>query len=488
MLYTRCAISVGDTRVEQLPLFLDLTSRSCLLVGAGSVAERKARLLLRAGAELKVVAPHMNDWFETLDPHTSAHKIDLIRTGFTASMCDGQHLVIAATGIDRVDRAVKSAADARGLWCNVVDRPDISTALFPAIVDRHPVTIAIGTGGTSPTLARRIKQQIEALLPARLGVLARQLGHWRTEVKRRIKALDERRGFWEKLLSGPIPNHLLAGRETHARRAFKQLLGTGRVFSGEGEAWLVGAGPGDAGLMTLRGHQLLAQADIVLHDALVSEAVLDLARRDAKRVCVGKAPGESHTQRDVTRMLVRLVRKGYKVCRLKGGDPLIFGRGGEEARALSAANLPFEIVPGISAVQGCAASAGIPLTYRGVSSRIILATGVIEQGGVPSFAACADSDQTLALYMSMHRLRATARQLIAAGASAATPAILVEQGTTPDERVLEGTLADIADIGEAHGIRSPAMLFVGDSLKLRSPPTERAHEHSPVSLPEAVSA
>ena len=453
--------------MEQLPLFLDLNSKSCLIVGAGSVAERKSRLLLRAGARVTVVAPVMSEYFESLETES----VTLVHAPFEADMCRGHHLIVAATGIDSVNRQVVRTAQEYGIWCNVVDQAELSTAFFPAIIDRSPVTIAVGTGGTSPTLARRIKQQIEALLPARLGAMAERLGGWRTQVKRRLKDAEERRFFWEGVVSGPIADHLLAGRESEAEQEFHCFLDAPKAKQSQGEAYLVGAGPGDVGLMTLRGHQLLSQADVVLYDSLISEEILDLARRDAKRLCVGKGPGESHKQGELTRTLVRLVQKGYRVCRLKGGDPLIFGRGGEEAEALEVAGLPFEIVPGVSAAQGCAASVGIPLTFRGIASSVTLATGIAEKDSEPDWASLARPGQTLALYMGVRSLKRITTKLIANGLADSTPAALVENGTTRHQRFLESTLARIADLGAEQGIKSPAILFVGESLSRRSEPS-----------------
>ncbi len=453
--------------MEQLPLFLNLNSKSCLIVGAGSVAERKARMLLRAGASLTVVAPVMNDYFMSLDPR----RVKLLHAAFKAEMCQGQHLVIAATGVDSVNQQVADAARKLAVWCNVVDQAELSTAFVPAIIDRSPVTIAVGTGGASPTLARRIKRQIEAMLPSRLGNLAATLGRWRLKVKRRLRDSEDRRHFWERVVSGPIAGHLLAGRDSEAEQEFLRLLDDPLSRRGQGEAYLVGAGPGDVGLMTLRGHQLLSQADIVLHDALIPEAILDLARRDAKRVSVGKRPGESHKQAEITRSLVGLVRKGYRVCRLKGGDPLIFGRGGEEAKALEKEGLPFEIVPGVSAAQGCAASVGIPLTYRGISNSVTFATGITIGGAEPDWASLARADQTLALYMGVRSLEHVTAQLIIHGLAASTPAALVENGTLPEERFFESTLAKIADLASQQGINSPAILFVGENLSLRAEPS-----------------
>ena len=461
--------------MDKLPLSLDLKAKSCLLVGAGGIAERKARLLLRAGADLTVVAPVANDYFESL----GEKQVTLIRGAFEPHMCRGRHLIVAATNSETVNRQVSSAAEQLGVWCNVVDRPELSSVFFPAIIDRSPVTIAIGTAGQSPTLARWLKRSIEARLPTRLNTLASALGRWRDEVRHKITNPDERRGFFDKLLSGPIAGHLLAGRETAAEEAFRRQLDapTYRAHNA-GEAFLVGAGPGDVGLLTLRGHQLLSQADVVLYDALVSEEMLDFARRDAMRVCVGKRAGESHKQAEITQTLVGLVKKGYRVCRLKGGDPLIFGRGGEEAEALARAGLAFEIVPGISAAQGCAASAGIPLTFRRIASSVTLATGVIDKHTDPDWKALARPGQTLALYMSMGSIERVCERLMGAGLPASTPAAVVEKGTTAQERIFDATLKDIARTCRQARVGSPAMLFVGESVALRLDQTKQTKWNS----------
>ncbi len=448
--------------MEQLPLFLDLKSKSCLLVGAGDVAERKARLLLRAGGRLTVIAPSISDYFESLD----RAQVTISQQAFAPNVCEGHHLIIAATNCEAVNRAVADAAQRLGIWCNVVDRPALSSVFFPAMIDRSPVTIAIGTGGHSPTLARWLKRRIEAGLPSRLSILGKALGRWRQHVQTQIKDAAIRQRFFERILDGPVARHVLAGRVAEAEAAFAREIKTPREK--QGEAYLVGAGPGDVGLLTLRGHQLLSQADIVLYDALVSEDVLEFTRRDAKRVCVGKRPGESHKQAGLTQSFVGLVKKGYRVCRLKGGDPFIFGRGGEEIQALAEAGLPFEVVPGITAAQGCAASAGIALTFRNIASSVTLATGSVGKGNEPDWALLARPGQTLALYMSMASLEMVSANLIAAGLAPHTPAAVVEKGTLEKERIVDATLAGIAEACHEHSIGSPAMLFVGKSVALRA--------------------
>ena len=449
--------------MQQLPLFLDLASKSCLIVGGGRIAARKARLLLRAGAGVTIVAPAISEEIAAFDDD----RLAIVKAAFEPTMCQGHHLIIAATNLRHVNRQVSGAANHFGIWCNAVDDADLSTAFFPAIVDRSPVTIAVGTGGTSPSLARQIKKQIEAILPSRLGQLARQLGHWRDQVKLARTNPDARKRFWEHVLSGPIARHLLAGRQQEAEQAFQRELNAPGGYSSPGEAYLVGAGPGDAGLLTLHGHQLLAQADVVLYDSLISEEILDFARKDANRVCVGKRPGESYKQAEISRMLVRLVKKGYRVCRLKGGDPFVFGRGGEEAEALAKAGLPFQVVPGITAALGCAASAGIPLTLRGVSSSLRLATAISKGASDPDWQLLAQPGQTLALYMSLGSLNRVVSQLIAHGMPCSTPAAVVENGTKTNQRVLEAELGQIAQVCAEHEAKPPAILFVGEVVAMR---------------------
>ena len=459
--------------MEHLPLFLNLKDARCLVVGGGAVAVRKIRLLRRAGAAVTVVAPAISRELRALtapaDPSTDdpGPHITLVPERFSPRHCDGQQLVVSATGDGAVDRLVAKEAKDRGVWCNVVDDLDLSTFIFPAIVDRSPVVVAIGTSGAAPVLARRLKGQIESLLPARIGELAARARRWRDLVKRRIPAMVARRRFWERLFDGPIARHVLAGRPRRAERDFTRALLHPVAEPACGEAYLVGAGPGDPGLITLRGRQLLSRADVVLYDALVSTEVLDYARKDATLIAVGKKPGDSDRQDGITELLVRFVAEGNRVCRLKGGDPLVFGRGGEEAAALAAAGLPFEIVPGISAALGCAASAGIPLTQRGVSSSVTFATPVVGRSEEPDWPLLARSGHTLALYMSVGAMATVTNDLIRHGMDETTPAAVVENGTSPRQRVIEADLATIARTSRAYRVRSPAILYVGASVALR---------------------
>ena len=452
--------------MNYLPIFVKLDQQPCLVVGGGAVAGRKAALLLRAGARVSVVAPGLVDSLKRLcEQRQVAH----IRSEFRPEHVTGKRLVIAATDDAQVNSAVSRSAEAAGVPCNVVDNAGESSFILPAIVDRSPVTIAIGTGGNAPVLAQRLKSKIEAWLPARIGELARRAGRWRGPVSNRFSTIDERRRFWQRFFDGPVAEHILANRIAEAERLVRRELigGIGPKATEQGEAYIVGAGPGDPGLLTIRAQQLLSQADVVLYDRLVARPILDLARKEAELVSVGKAVGESKMRQEtINRMLIDFVRQGKRVCRLKGGDPFIFGRGGEEAAALKAAGLPYQVVPGISAALGCAAYAGIPLTMRGVSGSVTFATAKLDGRRSADWQALARTGQTLALYMSAGSVQESASQLLYHGLAATTPAALVESGTTEHQRVLHSTLGQVAGDAQAAGIQAPALLFIGESVAL----------------------
>lgn len=448
--------------MNYLPLFVDLKDRPCLIVGAGEVAARKAALLLRAGARLRVIAPAAGAGIQRLH---DLGELVFEAAAFTPSQLAGQRLVIAATDNPNLNREVFAAARDADVLCNAVDDREHCDFILPAIVDRDPVLVAFSTGGEAPVLAQRLKSQLEAWLPARIGTLARRAGQWRGLVKKRFSTIDARRRFWQRFFGGPIAADLLAGRDGKAERAMRQELISGKPEPVSGSASIVGAGPGDPALMTLRAQQLLSNADVVLYDRLVSPLILDMARKEAVLISVGKeGGGPSVPQAVITDWLLQHVRDGKRVCRLKGGDPFVFGRGGEEAAALAAADLPFEIVPGISAALGCAAYSGIPLTLRGVSASVTFATASLQTDDDPDWAVLARPGQTLALYMSLQRLQHCSAALLRHGLPASTPAALVAEGTTPRQRIVRGTVATIAAL--ATGVPSPAILFVGEAVAL----------------------
>ena len=458
--------------MEHLPLFARLDGRRCLVVGGGAVAARKVRLLRSAGAEVTVASPALvDDLRQLLDHGKIQHDAWGGNGRLDASRLRPEHLrpywlVVAATADRELNAAAARAAEAAQRFCNVVDDPELGNFIMPAIVDRAPVTVAVSTGGASPVLARWLKGRIESMLPLGVGALARLAGRWRDRVRGGIEDIDRRRRFWERVLDSQVPESVYAGREAEAETALDRLLAQWRSAHPErtGEAYLVGAGPGRADLITLRGRQLLSQAEVVLYDRLVGEEVLEFARRDAELISVAKTPGKpSIKQDDINAMLIHHVRAGKRVCRLKGGDPMIFGRGGEEVEALSTAGLPFQVVPGVSAAQGCACYAGIPLTLRGAAQSVVLTTGHTERG-IAEVAGFSPG-QTLVLYMGVAKYPILAQRLIDRGYDPATPVAVVERGTAPDQRVLSTVLGSLGAAAEAHGVNSPALLIVGETSR-----------------------
>jgi uroporphyrin-III C-methyltransferase/precorrin-2 dehydrogenase/sirohydrochlorin ferrochelatase len=452
--------------MQHLPLYADLKNRPCLVVGGGTVAEKRVRQLLDAKARVTVLAPALSGGLAEL---TALGQVHFEPGTFDARSLDPYWLIVAATDDPAVNSQVAAAAEAAKRFCNVVDDPEHCTFLMPAIIDFDPVTIAVGTSGQSPVIARWLKGLIETAVPARVGTLARLAGRWRERIRNAIPAIGERRRFWEDALTGDVAEHAYAGRDEQAEQALAAALERWHDVDPKaartGEAYLVGAGPGSPDLITVRGRQLLAHADVVLYDRLVNPAILSFARRDAELICVGKTPHKpSITQVQLNRLLVQLVASGKRVCRLKGGDPMIFGRVGEELEALTAAGLPFQIVPGVSAVEGCAAYAGIPLTLRGVAHAILITTGHTRDHVSPDLAAY-QPGQTLALYMGVARFASIVDQLVGNGHDAATPVAIVESGTMPEQRVIRATLGDLARVAAELKVASPALLLVGETVR-----------------------
>ena len=436
--------------MQFFPAFLRLDGRSCLLVGGGKIAVRKARLLLSAGAKLTVVAPELDEAFQALDLRHEA------RT-FEDSDVDGHWLVVSATGDPTVESSVYEAATEAGIFCNAVDDRNACSYITPAIVDRGGLVVAISSGGDAPVLARQVRTRIESLLPATLGEIVDVAARWRDRVAGRFNDLTTRRRFWESFFGRHSTSEMAVAEQAI------QTMYDGEPQSG-GEAWLVGAGPGDPDLLTLRALHCLQAADVIVHDRLVSDEILSLARRDADRISVGKKPGcRTNRQEDINALLVRLVGEGKRVCRLKGGDPFIFGRGGEEAAALEAAGFRYSVVPGITAAAGCAAAAGIPLTHRDASQSLLLLTAH-GQDSVDrlDWASLARDRQTLAVYMGVRRFPDLMAKLIANGRPADTPVAIIERGTTEQQRIVRGSLGQLTMLAEAHRVESPSMLIIGD--------------------------
>ena len=454
--------------MEQLPVFLNLRDWPCLVVGAGRVGAGKAEVLVSAGARVRMVAPEPGE-----------HAAELAREGllslrkghFEESDLDGCRLVVAATDDRALNRRIVALAEARGVLANSASEARIGHFSMPAIVDRSPVLAAVSTGGASPSLARYVRARLETLIPRSFGRLAELARASRDEVNARLPRISDRRAFWDRVFEGPIAEMAFAGRFEDARTALRALLNEGGHAAGpaSGEVYLVGAGPGDPDLLTFRAMRLMQQADVVVYDRLVSPGVLALARRDAEKIYAGKRRDDhALPQPGINRLLVELAREGRRVLRLKGGDPFTFGRGGEEIATLAEEGIPFQVVPGVTAASGCAAYAGIPLTHRDHAHACIFVTGNREKGRVAlDWEAVARPDQTVVVYMGLESLREICAGLVRHGLDAATPAALVEQGTTENQRVLEGTLDTLADRVEGAGACAPALLIVGEVVRLR---------------------
>lgn len=447
--------------MDYFPAFLDLHGRRCLVVGGGDIALRKARLLAAAGAAVDIVATEVSP---AVAEFAAQHSMPVTEREFRTADIAGHWLVVSATGDAAVERLVFETATAEGVFCNSVDDKSNCSYITPAIVDRSPIVVAVSSGGSAPVLARQLRAKIETLLPRDFGRLASLARHWREHVAGRIDSLLGRRRFWESVFDGPARDYAIGGYIDEAEREMARLL---VEFEGRkadrGEAWLVGAGPGDPELLTLRALQIMQVADVILHDRLVSDEILALARRDADLISVGKEPGGSdNSQGSINELLVSLVREGKRVCRLKGGDPFIFARGGEELEALQTAGLPIEVVPGITAAAGCAAVAGIPLTHRDFSQSVaFVAAHGKDSVDALDWPSLARDRQTVVFYMAVKRFPELMNALIDNGRSPDTPIVIIERGTLPDQRVVRGRLGQLTLLAAAQRIRAPAILIVG---------------------------
>lgn len=446
------------------PLFADLRGRRVLVVGAGTVAARKIAALLAAGAEIEVVAAELGervrDW---LGADVLRHRA----REFEPGQIDGAWLAIAATGDAALNARVFDAASARRVFCNVVDDAARSSFQSPAVVERGPLRIAVSSGGAAPVLARQVRARIEALLDDSLGPLAALLGRWRERLRARLPALSARRRFVETLAEGEVARLLGSAQPEAAEAALAAALDRAQPAPA-GRVSLVGAGPGDPGLLTLKALRRLQQADVILHDALVDPAVLELARRDAEFIEVGKRAGQPCTsQPSIHALMLAHARAGRRVVRLKGGDPFVFGRGGEELAFLRRHDIVCEVVPGITAAVACAAYAGVPLTHRehAQSVRLVTAHGR-DSVDTLDWPALAQERQTLAFYMAVGRLEALRDRLLEHGRDPATPFAIVENGSRPDQRVVLGRLAELPERARAHAVASPAIVIVGEVAAL----------------------
>nr|WP_181447821.1 MULTISPECIES: siroheme synthase CysG [Pseudoalteromonas] len=453
----------GENKVQYLPIFTKLDDKPVLVVGGGDVALRKCRAFLKARAHVTLVAPEFCDELREL---AEKGDVTLINDFFKEQYLDQQMLVIAATDIDSVNKDVFELANARNIFVNVVDDQPKCSFIFPSIVDRDPITIAISSAGTAPVLARRLREKLETLIPQHIGPLATLVGSFRDKVKQRFKHFADRRQFWEGVFDSSVVSKVQAGNTEAATAQLEQLLDA--KPEPEGEVYVVGAGPGDPELLTLKALQLMQQADVVVYDYLVSDEIMDLVRRDADLVCVGKRLGDhSVAQEDTNQMLVDFAKQGKKVCRIKGGDPFIYGRGGEEVQVLAANKVRYQIVPGITAAAGCSAYAGIPLTHRDHAQAIQFVTGHCKKDGQElDWQSLAKPNQTLAIYMGVIKSPHIQAQLLKHGRGADTPVAIIENGTRKEQRVITGQLGELADLISRHSIISPALLIIGEVASL----------------------
>ena len=448
--------------MDYLPIFLDLKGKQCLVVGGGEVAYRKVGLLLKSGALVSVVSP------ELCPPLAALADIKYVAERFQAAHLTNMTLVIAATDETATNEEISRQAKIRNIPVNVVDNPALCTFIMPAILDRSPLMVAFSTGGAAPVLARMMRAKLESLIPHGYGKLAAFFSKFRQAIKTQISNPDKRRIFWEDVLEGPIAEKIFAGDEKSAEAMLLNMLHGGEQ-NVVGEVYLVGAGPGDPDLLTFRALRLMQKADVILYDNLVSKPVLEMTRRDAERIFVGKSRGE-HTmpQESINDLLVRLAKAGKRVLRLKGGDPFIFGRGGEEIETLAQHKISFQVVPGITAASGVAAYAGIPLTHRDHAQSCVFVTGHLQDGGMDlDWEMLARPRQTIVVYMGLPGLEMLCAKLVQHGLPASTPAAIVQQGTTQNQRVVCGTLATLPEKAAAEKLQAPTLIIVGGVVSLR---------------------
>ncbi len=456
--------------MDYLPIFRDVRNQTIIVAGGGTVAARRCEIALRAGARVKLFAASIaKDDFADLRDHPRLKHIPRC-----PQPADFKKAVLAFSACrnEEDDRKIVEMARTANVPVNVADRPELCDFIMPSIVDRTPLVVAVSSSGASPILARMIRARLETMLPAAYGRLARFAGEFRERVMARLKNPENRRRFWERTLEGPLASHVFAGDESAAEALMERELALAEAEekSGvRGEVYLVGAGPGDPDLLTFKALRLMQKADVVLYDRLIGDGILNLVRREAERIYVGKRPSDhALPQEEISDLLVRLAREGKRVLRLKGGDPFVFGRGGEEIEKLAENHIPFQVVPGITAASGCAAYAGIPLTHRDHAQSCLFVTAHGRDGIVDlDWEHVIRPNQTVAVYMGLRLLPELTAAFIAHGADSGLPCAVVEKGTRPGQRVITGTLADIAEKVKAAKFTGPAMIIVGTVVTLR---------------------
>ena len=451
--------------MQYFPVFFDLHGKRVLVVGGGDVAARKVSLLFRAGAEVQVISPEL---CESLQNRVANGEVSHEARSFEEADIDACVLIVAGTDDQAVNKRVSELAHAKCIPVNVVDQPALCSFIVPSIIDRSPVQVAVSTGGASPVLARLLRARLETIIPSAYGRLASLMNEFRGKVKSKLADEGKRRRFWEDVAQGSIAELIFSGKEEAAREAMHTAVDAAQVEEDRGEVYLVGAGPGDPDLLTFRALRLLQQADVIVYDRLVSEEILDMARRDADLVYVGKER-DKHTlpQEDINLLLARIAKKGKRVLRLKGGDPFIFGRGGEEIDTLMQEGVRFQIVPGITAAAGAASYAGIPLTHRDYAQSVTFVTGHLKDGSMNlNWPMLAQPHQTLVVYMGLLGVKTLCAKLIEHGMSVDMPMAMVQKATTREQKVLVGTLGTMPELLDSTTIKPPTLIIVGEVVGL----------------------
>jgi uroporphyrin-III C-methyltransferase/precorrin-2 dehydrogenase/sirohydrochlorin ferrochelatase len=452
--------------MNYLPIFLDLRDRHCLVAGGSETAARKAELLLRAGACVDVVAPELHEGWARL-PH--ADRVARVADQFAPHLLEGKDAVIVVEDDTAVAQAIAEAARARHIPVNVADKPALCSFILPSIIDRSPIMVAVSSGGESPVLARMLRARLETLIPAAYGRLGTLASRFKDRVRAAVKP-EQRRAFWEKVFLSPVAEMVFSGRDADAEKQLLAMIADAATHDiSRGEVYLVGAGPGNPDLLTFRALRLMQQADVIVHDRLVSQPILDMCRRDAERIYVGKERDDHAVpQEEINLMLVRLAKEGKRTLRLKGGDPFIFGRGGEEIETLVEHGVPFQVVPGITAAAGVASYAGIPLTHRDYAQSVAFVTGHLKDNTFNlNWEGIARHDQTIVIYMGLKGLPLLCDALVRHGLDASTPAAIVQHGTLPTQRVITGDLSNLTALAEAAKLKAPTLIIVGNVVKLR---------------------
>ena len=448
------------------PIFIKLQSQHCLVVGGSVVATRKIKQLLTADAQVFVVASDIGDELKNINESGEIH---YIKQSYNEEHLEGKQLVIAATNDRQLNTEIAEQAKTKGILVNVVDNPEAGNFILPSIIDRSPIVIAVSTSGVAPVLTKLLSTRIETIVPFSYGKLAALISQFRSSVKEKIPDRKDRRRFWENVLDGPIAEMFYAGQEEKTLKLLEEQLGNEKPsIDSRGEVYLVGGGPGDPELLTFRALRLMQQADVVLYDRLVSPKILEFVRKDAKRIYVGKER-DRHAlpQAEINQLLVDLARQGKRVLRLKGGDPFMFGRGGEEIDLLNENDIPFQIVPGITAANGCASYAGIPLTHRDYAQSCLFVTGHLKDGSMNlNWQTLVQPQQTLVVYMGTHSLDILSSKLIKHGMKKSMPAAIIQQGTTGEQNIYLSTVEYLPEVPKENNVKPPSMIIIGEVVSL----------------------